>query len=769
MAITDTQKIDFLWKKDIFGVAKTADGADKFGSNETVPYPVTVLPSSVWKDESLIPTTAPGSDTPPVAVHTGVNRIEGTNDPTSAPNLAWFATAIPDDVTSRMTNFIDPTFGTSYAVKVYIGDPNGGPAARIFPDTTGEEWVFNYTSGVLLFTGTIPSGKTATIGSGTVSVSTHGVFFEVYQYAGAFGVGGDEIHDGFELPLGGQSAWNGAVDLTDDTTVSEAIDLLNEKLGEVESETPTDGFHIVLGDVATEGDGSWSPGAVPFTDNMKMSEAMDQMNELMAKLIPALPPAFPNGTLTISNTAGNTPRLASGVTDNSGGGSGYTAGGAVTRITAAGASCAAFNDVGPGNSGTINALVNGVVVGTRTLNGTTDAGTYNGLVIADQKDYPTTTPGFWKSIDVSLATIAAPVGIDKVRINHTDAGTTGDVFFVRDDVTANPAVSGGTVVEAAAGTLAYSSSVPHYNTGASLTINASISNLAGQTYYGGVDPFVVSGTNGVIASQTYTYAGLGITTPIAKSTTAATAITPITVLLNATNVHHSGLIQGTAKNVNGSSAATSLSTTTVNVKNGTAAAGRVDEMSIPVTGLGSTPNANNAVRVSLGAGDTPSGSATAWNSTSALATHEAAVVGGVMGHNQNDYTNALPSGPNLSVGRSAAQYFTFSFNRAARSTFKIVITGTYAGCWVKLPGVSDLTPNAPNGWWNAFQPYDGAGVPGETGDSNAGCALGTPMTGAAGTFTITFGTESSTNATGNQILVRLKLNAGQTAVPSITN
>jgi hypothetical protein len=96
--------------------------------------------------------------------------------------------------------------------------------------------------------------------------------------------------------------------------------------------------------------------------------------------------------------------------------------------------------------------------------------------------------------------------------------------------------------------------------------------------------------------------------------------------------------------------------------------------------------------------------------------------------------------------------------------FKINITGTYIGCWIKLPGVTDdaaIAPNALNGWLDASLSYDGSGVPGEAGDTAAGCAVGTVMGGGSGSFTITFGTQTSSNATGNEILVRLKLNANQ--------
>lgn len=554
----------------------------------------------------------------------------------------------------------------------------------------------------------------------------------------------------------------------DDVVVKAQLDSLASNV------TAMTGFTLALGDVAAQGDGSWAPGAVPLTNDVKVASAIDSLNEVLAKLVPAQPPAFPNGTLTITGTTGQTPVLAAGgVTDNAGGTSGYTPGSAVTRIATATFGSNTFGDVGPGDTGTLSLSVNGSVVGSKALTGTGDNGTYTGLVIADQKDFPTTTPGFWKSMDVSVSGAAAPVGINKFSLAHSGAGSTNVVHFVRDSLTANPAMSAGSVVQAAAGTLAYSSSVPHYGTGATLTVGLSMTNLSGETYYGGSDPLALSGTNGTIASQSYGYTAIGVTTPIAKNTTAATALTPVTLNVNGSNVFAVGNVQAVLKNVVGSTSAANVTGTNILVMNGSAS-GKVYEMSIPVTGLGTNPNGNNAVRVGLGTGDAPAGSTTAWVATDALPTHEAAVVAGVLGHNKTDYsTGYLPVGPNLSTGRDGAQYVTFQFQRAAVSTFKIVLTGSYAGCWVKLLGVSDnaaISPAATNGWWNAYKPYDGAGVPGESGDSDAGCALGTVMAGAGGTFVITFGTQSSTNATGNTILVRFKLTSGQSITAlSFTN
>lgn len=717
MAIVDSEKLDLLWKKIGFGTTKSAKTVDKAGSNEIIPSPLPVYPSAIWGDAELIPSFAPADDTTEVKVYSGATRIAATTDPTSTPNLTWLATQTQGDITTRLTDFIPPTFGSSYAARVYIGDPSVGPAARLFPDTTGEEWVFDYSAGVLLFASAIPGPKPATIGTGTVDIATSGIFLEVYQYQGMRGLpqgGGGGAQDGFELPLG---------------------------------------------DIVAHGDGSWTPGAVPLDDETPVSEAVDRLNEVLGKLVPAQPPMFPNGVLAVANTAGNTPRLATGVTDHAG--STLKPGDSVTRITAGGVNSNVFQDVGPGDAGDLTASLNGVVVATKTLTGEGDNGAVDGLAVADQKDYPAATPGFWKSIDVSLSGLAAPIGVNKVRVAHSGAGQTNEVVFVRDAGTGVPTITAGAIAQTAAGTLAYSSGVPHYGDGATLSVDLTLANLVpGETYYGGSDPVTISGTNGIISADVLSYAALGLTTPMARGDVSAYPITTVSVAIDGANVHNVGILQATARNVNGASAATTIQAKNILVKRGSAGS-RINEMSVPVTGLGSAPNGNAAVRKSLPGGPTPAGVAATWDSTPTPAVHEALVVAGVLKHDQTDYSSYLPAGPDMSTGRAAEQYVTFSFNRSALSAFKIAVTGTYADCRIKLPGASDNEPNAPNGWWNAFKPYDGAGVPGEAGDTDAGCALGAVMTGATGTFQITFGTQSSTNATGNEILVRFRLNAGQ--------
>ena len=544
-----------------------------------------------------------------------------------------------------------------------------------------------------------------------------------------------------------------------------------------------DGFDLNLGDVATKGDGSWLPGAVALTNTTKVSDAVDSLNEVLGKLVPAQPPQFPGSALAVANAAGSLPLLALNFTDNSQGGHALVAGSLVTRIVDTGVNSNVFQDVGPGEMGSLTLSINGAPAGTVTLDGVEDAGTYGGLRIADQKDFPISTPGFWKSIDVSAFGAAAPIGLNKFKIAHSAAGSTSDVHFVRDSMTALPAVTEVAVTQVSTGTLRYSSGIPHYGNGGKLRVAASISNLSGQTYYGGNDPLVVSanGPASFMSAQNFGYSALGVSTPIAANSTSSRGVTPVEIDING-NTHGFGWVGVQSKNVNGASASgletlatTGVSPTTayapfqvpqtkVLVIRG-AASGKVDELSIPVTGLGAIPNNNNAIRVGLIGSDRPADDVTAWDQTAALNIAEAAVSAGVLLHDQTDYSKSfLPVGPNYSVGRTGAQYITVEFARSAVSTFKINVTGTYAGCWVRLPGVTNnpaISPAAVGGWLDASKAYDGAGVPGEAGDTLAGCAQGALMAGQSGSYTITFGPQTSTNANGNRIQVRIRLNAGQ--------
>lgn len=127
--------------------------------------------------------------------------------------------------------------------------------------------------------------------------------------------------------------------------------------------------------------------------------AVDALNEILGKLVPASPNNFPNGeTLTVTSV-GTSPLLASGsVPDNTNGGTlPVSAGSSVTRITASTVSTntiGASDNVGPGDSGTVQALVNGTVVDTQAMTTGSNNKSTGVLRITNDQAYPVSTPGF---------------------------------------------------------------------------------------------------------------------------------------------------------------------------------------------------------------------------------------------------------------------------------------------------------------------------------------------------------------------------------------
>ena len=185
MALADSTKVDFLWKKLGFGVTKTAPNANKQAFNESIPSPLLMRGDKVWQSSGSIPAVKPAATSSIVQIYQdaagGSATIETTEDLSAPDNRTW---------KTNITDWIPTEFGSTYLVKVYVDD--AGEAA---PQSTGtqlfqagsgndDEWFFDYSSGVLNFNGTnIPS----VIGTGVTGKS---VYIVGARYVGPFGVGG---------------------------------------------------------------------------------------------------------------------------------------------------------------------------------------------------------------------------------------------------------------------------------------------------------------------------------------------------------------------------------------------------------------------------------------------------------------------------------------------------------------------------------------------------------------------------------------------------
>ena len=170
MAISDNQKLDYLFKKVGFGATKTDINSNKLAANESIASPLLIRGDTIWAESGSIPSVKPSTTTSPVTIQTAV---EATADITATTNRTW---------KTGITDWIPTEFGATYLVNVYIhtsGDAAGAESLSNKVFTTGsgnnDEWFFDYQSGVLNFIGTnLPdgvnfSGKSVYISGATYS------------------------------------------------------------------------------------------------------------------------------------------------------------------------------------------------------------------------------------------------------------------------------------------------------------------------------------------------------------------------------------------------------------------------------------------------------------------------------------------------------------------------------------------------------------------------------------------------------------------------
>jgi len=176
MAISDTQKLDGLYKKLFFGVSKTDTASAKSPSNEGIPSPLLLRGDLIWGQSGDILATPPTNTTGIISVHNDNNSsaVLATVDTTADTNRTW---------KTGLTNWIPPEFGSRYSIKIYAatsGTPNPQTTGTLlFPDGSGnnDSYQFDYQAGVLNF----PDTNLPTALSGKV------IYVVGYRYIGAYG------------------------------------------------------------------------------------------------------------------------------------------------------------------------------------------------------------------------------------------------------------------------------------------------------------------------------------------------------------------------------------------------------------------------------------------------------------------------------------------------------------------------------------------------------------------------------------------------------
>ena len=510
--------------------------------------------------------------------------------------------------------------------------------------------------------------------------------------------------------------------------------------------------------------------AVTLTTTTKITDGIALLNNVLGKLVPASPPAFPTGT-SLSINSLSTYRMTNFTqTDRTSSARNVSGGATVsTVLRTASYSTNLFSNFGPGDSGTLRLYKNSSVSGSVSFTSSSANGSYSDLVISQSKDYSTVSggaAGFWR-IFTAQGSGSVSSGWNEVYLTHSGAGTTSTASWYYDASSpGTPTFTSASIVPLSP-SLTYSSTVPHYNSSTTFRLGVNVSKLSGDMFPTSNTFFTGTAGGAFAAPSSNTYPTVGITFPLAQNLYVSSG----SVTVNTTSTIISGFgSSSTGPSVTvdnsyatGTQAFTSALANTVLYKTGTS--NSMEEASVTFGSTVGTGSGAAARIINPGSTDTPVQfpNATLFDSQNGtLQTYDATLVAAVLKHDQTNYsTGYLPAGPNLSSGRSSAQYFTFRFVRTSLSKFNIKFTGTIAGLWVALPGSSiDSAAGATNGWLSMATAYGGAGVP------SSGCALGGVVTlnsaVTAHSKTCTFGTVSSSDTSTNEIYVRIKLTSGQT-------
>ena len=540
------------------------------------------------------------------------------------------------------------------------------------------------------------------------------------------------------------------------------------------------------------------------------------------KSTPSAPAGLSSKSLTLNDSAqGTSPKLCHGFDDATGSFASLSPGASLNTTTArrytSGTidtnTCTNFltnssNGTGSTVNQTVLASINASASGSRTFTtseGGANNGTFTDLVITNHRDYDEVDSSYAQRLylvataKITQALTDYTAGLNAQRIESTAGGNTNLVYVVRDLLTGTPTTLIGTITEGTAGSKRYVSGVPYYNTGSpTLTVTGtSVANFTGQAYQDTNSPHQVhndtnqeSTSGDAITDSAFTYAQidgastmLNSTIPI-KNTGVGSPYTlgALTVPITSSSVRSVKTIRARSKNANGTGSYNSSST---KIQVYTASLLSLDNEAGGITvsdslGDGST-HTDDAIRITGfgSSSDTPSfNSATnyytsnAWSGAVTVAgTTEAISRFGTIKHFTTDLSSGyLPAGPDLNTGRNGgqAQYYTFAFRRTPASQFSITMSGTVSGMFIAIPGTAIDSTSSANGWLDCSTQYNGSGVPGAGGGGNGsdGCAktggdrVVDGTTYSSEQFTFTLGTESTANATGNVVLVRLKLNSG---------
>jgi hypothetical protein len=504
--------------------------------------------------------------------------------------------------------------------------------------------------------------------------------------------------------------------------------------------------------LSTPTDNTFQDGLLPFTSNTNITDAVDEVNEILSELAPSRPDII--GELNTGNLSSVEGRLSGNLTSDW-----YqnnkNAGDIVPLITGFPFFIYASQPdrgFGPGDQGVVSVLIkNGnndfTSVASIDLGANFDESLRNSqqnISAWPNSGVYTFTEGSLQIVSVSKynnfkkwqqcitkTTITSLLdGYNAIKLNHN--GQDSNVFSIWQENASNSlSISQLTIKEVTVGTHKYTSGIPHYTSNDIFSIGTSISGLY---------------TN-VFAKDNIASLSLSGCSPVNIPATVQNKDTVVNILQNMTinqsNAFYSQLsatvtakhpLRATSNSANFNSAGAFVSTYG-NMSTDKAEYFYDENRRLPIGNYLSAP-ANIIGQ---------------WNSTNLLTSGNALVLGGSLKFAKDNYSSYKPDGcPNYtSLATDAQQLYLRAFKDTVPHSNVSLTVGNLAfssmpskiKIEVKLPGVT--------GWLDASKPFSAYSFSGIDGD---GCLV----TNSGNILNLTFGT-FSTYSSGSMIIVRVTL------------
>lgn len=496
-------------------------------------------------------------------------------------------------------------------------------------------------------------------------------------------------------------------------------------------------------------DGDYTDGFFDtWLSDTKISDAVDDISEIIKKLAPAKPPELSTKTLVLSSTYSSaTLNKSSDGTSVS-----YTL---VSDLTTTDVQLSDMTTVSTGGGfnksvgSDLKAIFDDTPVGSLSyIDGNIHTGTTsNGQLTAIEYDYWTGVTGkadFWPAIVARIDNVfdGESYGPHTAKISWYDGLTelqSTPLLTIYYDNPSAPSASSLTLTTSASGSR-YISGVPSLATSDQLSVNFTYTNLISQVYR----PTPITTSCSYASDPSYTIFGIqtpggnitGVINPVIESSRYVEDI-PVSV---------------TATNAKGTTSTTSSLTISSSQPGKTM---RVDTVS------------SESVRKLSGgiAGDFPTTYGGTYNSGSTLLSgdylYELQMLNGVYRRITGNYTNNYPiAGPNYSSDSNTDyRWVMFSYSITSKSSVNLTLAGanfsTNAGTQVTSSMKIFIKVEGSTGWLDANNPYPGVGNPISDGDYAMVTASSTSSTTSLLKY-VTFGTG---NFTGT-LYVRLGMASG---------